>query len=448
MATGYDAGRSNTVGTLNAYYGVNAGFNGTTGPGAVYQVGSNNTYLGNGAGSSINLIDASNNIFVGFAAGNAENNPHNSIEIGNNGSNHYGDGSIQIGTQGVQTKLTYMQGIWSTLIPAADTPLTVVVGQDGHLGTVPGAATSVMGNCPGGLGYITQWSNPFTVTCSGIYQVPTGKYAGFIGIGTTNPSTALEVGGAITADTWYDISPAELPVLGIGRAVIATNDNLFVGVGAGDNNPNNLVTGTDNVFSGYQAGYNATGGSANTFTGSNAGYGNSKDMSGKSIPNTGCCNVFSGWAAGIGNTSGGANTFIGYGAGSFNQDGSYNTFTGYQSGSNLNTSGLSNSFYGESSGFESQCTGTGTSKICPSYNSFFGDSSGHNNTTGQYNTFLGYRAGYYNSTGNNNIYIGNPACFLCGAVNDTIVIGVQNTIGFLAAHTATRHRGHLPDSRA
>ncbi len=121
-AVGYDAGRANTTGTLNAYFGANAGFNFV---GGNAQTGSYNTYLGNGAGSSNNLTSGSNNIFVGFGAGNAENNVSNSIEIGNNGATNYGNGSIQIGTLGAQINQTYVQGIFTNSTPNVNTYVTV-----------------------------------------------------------------------------------------------------------------------------------------------------------------------------------------------------------------------------------------------------------------------------------------------------------------------------------
>jgi hypothetical protein len=134
--SGYNSGRSNTTGIDNAIYGYNAGFNTSAAT-----TGSNNTYLGVGAGSSVSgaLTSGSNNTFVGFNAGNAETNVSNNIEIGNTGSNHYGSNQIVIGTQGTQTG-THIAGIYPTALTG--TISEVCIDSFGKLGTI---------NCPSGL---------------------------------------------------------------------------------------------------------------------------------------------------------------------------------------------------------------------------------------------------------------------------------------------------------
>ena len=77
-------------------------------------------------------------------------------------------------------------------------------------------------------------------------------------------------------------------------------NNTMLGVAVGP-----ITAGADNVFMGYQSGYN--------------------NISGHS-------NVFLGWKAGHSNTSGRANVFIGRYAGSANVEGSDNTFVGYNAG--------------------------------------------------------------------------------------------------------------------
>lgn len=125
--------------------------------------------------------------------------------------------------------------------------------------------------------------------------------------------------------------------------------------------------GSDNTFSGYQAGYRNTSGFQNTFTGSFAGV----------------------------NNTGNANTFSGYQAGYSNINGTYNTFSGFQAGYN-NIDGVQNTFSGSFAGF--------------------------NNTAGHRNTFIGYGAGINNTLGYYNVYIANSGP-IGGSDYDTIRIG-------------------------
>lgn len=108
------------------------------------------------------------------------------------------------------------------------------------------------------------------------------------------------------------------------------------------------------------------------------------------------------------------NTFLGLSAGytslnsqSINQ---INTFVGENSGFNT-TTGTANTFLGAHTG---QYNTTGGS------NTFVGVEAGRDNTTGQSNTFLGIAAGTRNTTGRNNIAIGEVA----GGFNKT---GYSNT---------------------
>jgi hypothetical protein len=206
-------------------------------------------------------------------------------------------------------------------------------------------------------------------------------------------------------------SPAGATILGFPN----NNSNTFIGEGAGYS-----TTGSYNVFSGYQAGYNNTTANYNVFSGFKAGYNNT----------TGSNNVFSGFKAGNSNVGGSSNVFSGYAAGYSNVGGSSNVFSGYKAGYN-NTTGSSNVF----SGYEAGYNTTGSSNVFSGYqagysttgnnNVFSGHSAGFSNTTGSYNVFSGYaagynnksdgnvfsgfQAGYTNTTGTGNVFIGNNA---------------------------------------
>jgi hypothetical protein len=404
-AVGYDAFRSNTTGTLNACFGDNACYNIVNSTN-----GSENTCLGTGACSSTNglFTSASNNICVGFGACNQENNVNNNIEIGNSGPDLEGNGpnTIIIGQQGLQTA-AYLAGI--TPGPPPGLP-SVLVDGNGRLWQGSASGSGVMGNCldpASGGTYLTRWVGPNLsnmVGCSFLFQ-QTGT--NFIGIGNINPSKALDVTGEINARKWYDIGLPETPVLSIGTAVTFTNDNLFVGIGAGENNPANPGTGTDNVFSGFDAGFNATG-TQNTFAGSGAGYGATSGSN-----NTGSNNTFSGYQSGYYNTSGSNNTFSGFQAGWENTTGTSNTFVGYIAGlATTTTSG--NSFFGNWAGEFN----VGSANTCVGDHACWNVEGGSNNTAlgsqaggdlhSSNSIFVGYQAGGNTlNQSDNDIYIGN-----------------------------------------
>jgi len=160
-----------------------------------------------------------------------------------------------------------------------------------------------------------------------------------VGIGTTSPGEKLDVDGNININSVYKIA---------GDTVLSNprTNNIFVGVGAGENNMGDYST-----FVGCDAGYNNQR-DYNTFIGNYAGRSNK----------TGDRNTFLGGFAGFSNTEGSGNTFLGRGAGGGHTTGDRNTFLGYY--------------------------------------------AGLSNRTGAGNVFIGYQAGY-NETGDNKLYIAN-----------------------------------------
>jgi hypothetical protein len=134
----------------------------------------------------------------------------------------------------------------------------------------------------------------------------------------------VDAGGNINAGGGYEINGNYVLNL-----AFPSDDNLFVGLGAGVNNI-------------------SLHGKLNTFVGFNAGNANS---SGKN-------NAFLGAKAGPVNTTGGGNSFVGYGAGFTNADGSSNTFIGYLAGGQ--SDGSSNTFIGELAGYNNS---TGASNV-------------------------------------------------------------------------------------
>jgi hypothetical protein len=311
---GYFTGQQNTIGSYNAFYGVNTGLANTT--------GSSNTFLGVGAGSVSNQTGGSN-IYIGRDAGNGTGSGNsNNIEIGNLGTG--GDaGYIRIGTEPSQTMNTYVAGIWTNHTPNINTYVTIS-GVDGHLGynTVTGGG-NVMGNCldpASGGTYLTGWVGPNlsnTVGCSFLFQ-QTGT--NFIGIGTTNPSAALDVNGDISANS---------PASGPDRSSYQIAENTVLS-----------AFGDRNIIVGFTGAHASNASQQNTFVGANAGQ----------VNNSGDWNVFLGSASGASNTGGYENTFVGQVAGRDNVNGHDNTYIGEFAGTVSNTSGSYNTYVGEGTG--------------------------------------------------------------------------------------------------
>ena len=131
-----DIGGRNTATGYQALFGNGAGlYNTAAGAGALYGniTGNNNTAVGESALSS-NII-GNNNIALGSAAGNLISTGNFNIDIGNIG---VGDDSntIRIGDPAIQTA-TYIAGISGATVPSG---VTVIVGNDGHLGTLVSSA--------------------------------------------------------------------------------------------------------------------------------------------------------------------------------------------------------------------------------------------------------------------------------------------------------------------
>ena len=267
------------------------------------------------------------------------------------------------------------------------------LGRGARLGPVGGTGTT---------NYIAIWISSTTLGNSNIYQSGSN-----LGIGTTTPTSTLDVAG--------DVNVGSGKPYRIGQRTVLSNagtDNLFLGIGAGGND----TSGLDNAFSGAGAGFNNTSGSYNTFNGFQAGYFNT----------TGSGNTFSGASAGLNNTRGGQNSFFGSTAGALTTTGSYNTFIGYNAGYR-NTTGYGNSFTGYAAGVNS----TGNE------NTFSGDHAGYFNTNGSYNIFNGFYAGAGNTTGGHNTYIGNEAGFSNNGTNN-IYLGDSAGVGVTGENNTMR----------
>lgn len=187
------------------------------------------------------------------------------------------------------------------------------------------------------------------------------------------------------------------------------SDNIFLGDNSGAWNS----VGNYNVYMGYQAGY--SGGydteedpSYNTMIGYKAGYGNQTGgwltMIGSraGLVSKGGFNTFLGVEAGYSAGNGHHNTYVGIATGA-NNEGSDNVFVGAFAGYYGGEGGINNVLIGNSAG---QGSGPGAQF---SYNTYVGKSAGVYTSTGSGNTYLGYQAGFSTSTGSGNVFLGYEA---------------------------------------
>ena len=249
-------------------------------------------------------------------------------------------------------------------------------------------------------------------TINGSFSASTAFITSTASANIFNATTQFNIGGS-RAFTVLSFSQNVFAGVNAGAANGIGGSNSFFGHGAGEV----TSSGGNNSFFGRSAG-NANTASNNSFFGTEAGFGNT---SGTRNSNFGLGsgrnnlmgndNAFFGYHAGF-NSTGGTNSFFGSGAGDSNTNGLANAFFGYNAGT-ANISGLDNAFFGNQTGLANTA----------SYNTFVGAQAGSDTTSGGFNTFVGTFAGNTNTTGDHNTFIGYNANVDTGSFSYSTVIG-------------------------
>ena len=408
---GGSAGKANTTGFDNAFFGHNAGINNTTAgtnsffgseAGFLNTTGQSNAFFGRNAGRQ--NTTACCNSFFGASAGQNATGASNSFFGANAGiSNTTGVDNSFFGAFAGSSNTT--GGSNSFFGESAGGNNTTGInnaffGRDAGVFNTTGANNVV-------VGFSTGFGN---TTGSNITLIGT-----FANVGADNLSNASAIGaGAV-------VSSSNTVVLGRSADTVQVPGALNV-TGTFGANILNATTqynlggfrilsnaGTDNLFAGIGAGNNTTGNS-NSFFGAAAGFTNT----------TGDSNSFFGVAAGRANTGGGFNSFFGAATGFNNTIGSNNAFFGDSAGVR-NTRTNNNTFIGSSAGFNNGLD-DGTNNA--NSNTFIGSTAGFNNKTGRNNTFIGANAGNPNTATqvNDSVAIGSGATV---STSNTIVLGTS-----------------------
>jgi hypothetical protein len=383
--------------------------------------------------------------------------------VKDDGTAYFLGNNVGIGTTSPYAALSVVGQVVASNFTATSTTATstFAAGLQTTALNITGSATSTFNtgiNLAGGCFAIgntclATGASQWTTAGNNIYYT-----TGNVGIGTTSPYAALSVVGStgVVAEKFTATSTTatstfgnalvngNLTVSGLSTTTFAagiqatdanftnklyvsgsllanaTGTDFFIG----NTKPNGVVTGTNNMSLGTQAGAALTSGSSNVFIGNVAGSSNT----------TGANNIFIGGFAGNANIAGTDNIFLGNSAGLLDTAG-FNIFQGTSAGT-TNTVGTENIFIGDSAGFTNGVASNnvliggsagynnsvGTALAAVGYNALF-------NTTAASSTALGYKAGLTNSSGTFNTFIGYQADASSAALTNATAIGSNASVG-------------------
>ena len=402
--TSFDSGTSNTV------FGKNIGVHSGIDAGSNY-----NVFIGEDVASDNALADATNNVVIGYQAGEDLASADNCVFIGYQaGSQHsQSSGSTAIGYRAMYNS-SGLDNWGNTFI---------------GFGAAAGNWTTAASNGNVGVGYQVLHG----ALNDADYNVAVGYQAGYsMTEGTQNTLLGYKAGVALTSGVKNTAIGGSALLSGVSNS-----QNVAVGYQALTN-----TTSDSNVAVGEQSGLSNTSGTFNTAvgrssfyynqTGSNntaIGYNAQLGVSGNSHSNntsvgyrsmvgitTGTQNTALGRTSLPALTTGGNNIGIGFDSGLLTTEGNHNVFIGTESGA-ANTTGDELILIGYRAGYAINHASDADGTVAVGYqaltaltsgnsNTALGNRAGAANTTGYYNTYLGYDAGLLSDVGLFNTAIG------------------------------------------
>ena len=264
--------------------------------------------------------------------------------------------------------------------------------------------------------------------------------------GDSNVAIGCDAGRSITsanANVFIGRNTGVCNVSGYGNVAIGDyagwktegGQNVFIGANSGALN----TTGDDNIHIGYNAGCESTTASCNIFLGRQVGKcaGTAANHNTFLGNYTGYCitgtdNIFVGNRAGFDALAANHNIFLGKCSGANDTTGSDNIFLGQRSGQGV-TTGCYNIYFGKCTAAGGTATGNCNIAMgrCAGYsltsgydNVMFGYDAGYNSVDAAHNVFIGKQAGCTNTSGGSNVAIGCQVSLPSATGSCQLAIGV------------------------